>query len=410
MADRTFTWRKSVPQELAQFALPELPEELRWPPYVSRLDLLASEGRTSVVRQLYQQLLGLKLTYEGAGFEPLATDLQQIRRPREILERRVGTCIDLTLLLAGMCLAADLLPLVVVLDGHALLAVALTTGRTDATRLPQQGAFRDGLLRDLEQLRAWTDDERYLLVECTGVAASQGGLSPELPEGIGRSKAGTMSFDRACAAGLEQIGAPHAAAEGAPVGRGQRQFLYAVHIHDCQLHGFAPLAETPVPPSSGTTINQTGQTNIGSVGSIGTFVAGDDVAGDKVSGDKVMGNKVERRGGLEFGSGNQFGDITIGDVAGGNIFKGNVFAGDPGGGRGTASRFAAIYAQIGASGMSEALKPMITNQVRQIEAEAAKGALGDRQLVQALLGSLVALAPEVRAEVARALAGSGLDR
>lgn len=411
MSEQTFTWRKKVPQELAQFVLPEPREELRWPLYVSRLDLLASEGRASVVRQLYQQLLGLRLTYEVAVFEPLADDVQQIRRPRTILERRAGTCIDLTLLMAGMCLAADLLPLVVVLDGHALLAVSLTAGRTDAARLPQQEAFREGLLSDLEQLQVWANDEAYLLVECTGVAASQGGLSAAHPEGVGRDRRGLMSFDRACAAGLEQIDPQHAVAASEPAGRAQRRFLYAVHVHELQQRGFPPVTDaTPGGAGGMTTITQSGPGSIGTVGSIGTYVGGDSVAGDKVMGDKVMGDKVERRGGVEFGSGNKFGDITIGDVAGRDIIKSNVTYVGGQATHGAAARFAAIYARIEVSGLDQALKPLVAGQVRQIEAEAAKGAAANHQVVAALLASLSALAPAIRAEVDRALAGSGLER
>ena len=394
-ANRTFTWRKTVPQELAQFVMPELPELLRWPPYTSRLDLLANEGRASVVRQLYQQLLGLKLTYEVAPFDPLGSDVQQIRRPSEIIASRVGTCVDLTLLMAGMCLAADLLPLVVVLNGHALLAVSLTHNRPDARNLPQVRAFENGLLRDLNTLQTWADDEAYLLVECTGVAASQGGLATELPEGASRDRRGYMSFDRACEAGLEQI-TQHAVADGAQVGRAQRTFLFAVHVHELQQRGFKPLTDESDPPAGGTTINQ-------------QFVARDTVAGDKVMGDKVAGNKVQviqrdQRGGVSFGTGNAFGDVAIGDIAGRDIIK-TTISGDAS----RTGRFAAAYARIEASGMSSVLRPLATGQVAQIEAEVAKGAAANREVVSVLLASLASLAPDVRADVVRALAGTGLE-
>ncbi len=407
-AKRTFTWRKSVPQELAQFVLPELPEPLRWPLYISRLDLLANEGRASVVHQLYQQLLKLKLTYEVAPFDPLVSDVQQIRRPSEILSSHVGTCVDLTLLLAGMCLAADLLPLVVVFNGHALLAVSLTHNRPEARNLPQVRAFAHGLLRDLHQMQKWADDEVYLLVECTGVAASQGGLSTELPEGAGRDRRGFMAFDRACEAGLEQI-MQHAVAEGAQVGRAQRTFLFAVHVHELQQRGFKPLTDEADPSGSGgTTINQSGQINLGQVGKIDQFVAGDAVAGDKFTGDKVQGDKVQgdqskQRGGVSFGSGNKFGDVKIGDIAGRDIIKTTINAGTS-----RTGRFAAVYARIEASDMNSVLSPLVSGQVGRIEAEAALGAAANREVVRALLASLAALAPDVRAEVVRALAGTGL--
>ncbi|NNJ12072.1 hypothetical protein EKD04_017215 [Chloroflexales bacterium ZM16-3] len=286
-ANRTFTWRKTVPQELAQFAMPDLSEHLRWPPYISRLDLLANEGRASVVRQFYQQLLGLKLIYEVTPFDPLDSDVQQIRRPSEILASRVGTCVDLTLLMAGMCLAADLLPLVVVLDGHALLAVSLTKGRAEARNLPHVHAFENGLLRNIDHLRTWADDEAYLLVECTGVAASQGGLSPQMPEGAGRDRHGYMSFDRACAAGLEQI-AQRAVAKNVQAGTSQRTFLFAAHVHELQQRGFKPLSDADPPE----VIDQSGHNNFGQVGTIEQFIAGDYVDGDTLTFAGLSGAEI----------------------------------------------------------------------------------------------------------------------
>lgn len=407
MVERIMNWRKKVPQELAQFALPTLPDALQWPRYISRPDLFATEGPRGVVEQLYQQLRKLNLTYEEASFTPLAANVQLIRTPAEILDRRVGTCIDLTLLMAGMCLAAELIPLVIVLDGHALLAVSLTAARDQAHQLPQLRAFEDGLVRDLATFQEWVDEEYYLLVESTGLAANRVSLSANVPEGQGRDSKGYMTFDRACEAGQEQISAQHAVSKGVIPGNGQRTFLYAVHVHDLQLHGFPPLQTEPAQ----TAYKQTGKTNFGHVGSIGTFIDGDNVAGDKVTGDKIMGNKIgtiNRSSLIEFNNA-QTGDIRIGDVAGGSIIKTHITSDQGQQLTVVQSAFALIYQQIEREPLNPVLYPIVADQVRRIEAEAAKGTSYDQELVSKLLDAINALAPGIRIAVMSALTRLGLD-
>jgi hypothetical protein len=55
-----------------------------------------------------------------------------IRTPAEILEApREGTCLDLATLFCGLCLSYEVLPLIVVIEGHALSALSLTHGVRD---------------------------------------------------------------------------------------------------------------------------------------------------------------------------------------------------------------------------------------------------------------------------------------
>ena len=58
--------------------------------------------------------------------------LQTIRTPPEVLvSPREGTCLDLAALFCGLCEAYELLPILIVIDGHALAAVSLTHGVRD---------------------------------------------------------------------------------------------------------------------------------------------------------------------------------------------------------------------------------------------------------------------------------------
>ena len=133
-----------------------------------------------------------------------------------------GTCLDLALLFAGLCLGNELLPLVVVLDGHAFVAVSLVRGRRDAgapgRRDPDQDGpwVAEGLLSSGDTLRELVARGDYLPIECTGFSRSEGVMGTG-PEGRGRV-GGQMTFARAIEAGHEQLG---------PAGR---EFAFAIDV------------------------------------------------------------------------------------------------------------------------------------------------------------------------------------
>lgn len=78
-----------------------------------------------VVEAIYNALLDKNIDYAYDDYHP-SNALQVIRTPLEILKSpRIGTCIDLTTLFCGLCLANDLLPTLVVTEGHAFAAVSL---------------------------------------------------------------------------------------------------------------------------------------------------------------------------------------------------------------------------------------------------------------------------------------------
>src|SRR3712207_2813796 len=111
-------WRQASPSELATFVhTDDLPAQLRLPNYINRLDLIASEGNGALVEQLYKVVVKQGINYDLAPFVPTPGITQKIRLAQTILDEQRATCLDLTLLLAGMCLANDLLPLVIVVEG-----------------------------------------------------------------------------------------------------------------------------------------------------------------------------------------------------------------------------------------------------------------------------------------------------
>lgn len=212
-------WAKLNEKGLAQYALKEVANRLRVEP--GQGDALARpDGYSMVAEAIYRALAGRKVRYSAPLYSPDLA-LQEIRDPDTILDSSgVGTCLDLALLYAGAALGNDLLPLVVLLKGHALVAVATARGRRKATesiRKTEEGAWvADGILRDAATLRKLVDRGDYVLVECTGFSAGEG-LPETVPEGRGRVE-GLLPFDRAKAAGREQLDRP------------DRAFLFAVDV------------------------------------------------------------------------------------------------------------------------------------------------------------------------------------
>jgi hypothetical protein len=158
------------------------------------------------VEQLYDLLVKSKINYDLAPFDPQAGIIQQIRTPKTIIEEAEGTCLDLALLLAGMCLSYSLLPIIIAVDGHAFLGVSLTNTRDDSDMAAGAAAFENGVLKDFAALQGWAKEGgRYVFLECTGAAISRISLDRTFPEGRSRGRKGTMTFPQACKAGSDQV-------------------------------------------------------------------------------------------------------------------------------------------------------------------------------------------------------------
>jgi hypothetical protein len=72
---------------------------------------------TGLVERIYEHLCQQQIRYELAPYNPNAGPTQRIRSPATVLHKQCGTCLDLAVLFASLCLEKELLPLMVVVAG-----------------------------------------------------------------------------------------------------------------------------------------------------------------------------------------------------------------------------------------------------------------------------------------------------
>jgi|GEM_PF-1405291 len=197
-------WSKIDHVGLARFVTPQAN---RWlPSPVNRFDLGETPDRhTSIVKGIYEALSQRNIRYELEEPHPSEV-LQAIRPPPAILVApREGTCLDLAAVFCGLCLANELLPILVVLKRHAFAAVSLTHGIRSWNRSrPGRMLFQTRPLEDAEPLRALIDEGNFLAVECTGFARSEALGEGDTPEAQRRTN-GLLTFEQAVAAGRRQF-------------------------------------------------------------------------------------------------------------------------------------------------------------------------------------------------------------
>jgi tetratricopeptide (TPR) repeat protein len=209
-------WARAEKLALARYVTPLAGSLLGRLP-LSRYD--HRDARYEVIRAIYNSLCAAGIQYDVPSYRPSRRD-QDIRTPAEILDSPGrGTCLDLAALFCGLCLANELLPWIIVLDGshfakgHALAAVSLNQGIdkwNDALR-EGHGKARDGVLDkdQVDVLRSLVHVGAYIAIECTGFAKSEDLARPRpnpVPESVGREPGTTlMTFERAAAAGREQL-------------------------------------------------------------------------------------------------------------------------------------------------------------------------------------------------------------
>lgn len=200
----SWEWPKTDRAGLARYVLPDAAELFEIE--VNRNDLSRNaEGRKMLLDAIYFSLQSQKLRYALEKYHPNdATQL--IRSPAEILGRKEGTCLDLALLFCGVCLGNELLPVMVLVEGHAFAAVSLNYDvRTrEAYERKERRFFTDAILTDAGALRQLVSAGAYVAVECTGFAESER-LPTNHPEGVGRNVRKMLSFERAIEAGAQQL-------------------------------------------------------------------------------------------------------------------------------------------------------------------------------------------------------------
>jgi hypothetical protein len=212
-------WSRVDDRGLARFVTPQASHWLPLP--ISRFDLSSSpDQQRAIARALYDSLKERGIRYALEEYHPSEAQ-QTIRTPAEVLTApREGTCLDLAALFCGLSLANELIPILVVIDGHALAAVALTHGIRDWSRYrPGRELFTTGPLTDAQELRNLIDEESFLAVECTGFAQSErlSQMIGDKPEALHRV-GGVLDFEQAVEAGRQQLD------------RADRPFQFAIDV------------------------------------------------------------------------------------------------------------------------------------------------------------------------------------
>ncbi len=201
-------WSKNNEKSVAHFVTDKSAELLKLP--VIPFDLVHNcEGRRRLVEVIYQALVNKKINYTWARYSP-DDAIQRIRNPPEVLlSPGTGTCLDLALLFCGICLGYNLLPLLIIIEGHAFAAVSLNHKRDewDGSGRERQLFNKKELFQgeeNLKKLRNLIDKGAYIPIECTGFARTQSFRGSQ-PEEIERTEDGFLTFERAVKAGNEQL-------------------------------------------------------------------------------------------------------------------------------------------------------------------------------------------------------------
>lgn len=162
---------RALPELLAAFCMPNNPaidvligkasKLLRSQHNELSMNGYQSKSRDFVWKQvsaIYSTISAENLQYA----EPPAsfgTDGQKIRTADRILEGRVATCLDLTMLFCSCLEQAGLRPVVLFKEGHAWVGVWL-----------HSACFPDPILDDIQAVRKRVDSGEFLAFETTGVA------------------------------------------------------------------------------------------------------------------------------------------------------------------------------------------------------------------------------------------------
>lgn len=162
-----------------------------------------------LVRAVYEKLAGHGVSWSPKPYR-ISDAEHGVRSAEAILhgERR-ASCLDISLLFAGCCLGYGLVPVLIVLDGHALVAVSLRyrislTSLEERTERNLRGHWRDHQKAALLSELGGADAGRYLVVECTGAVRMTEREAPGRPETRER-RDGLLSFEAALQAGRAQL-------------------------------------------------------------------------------------------------------------------------------------------------------------------------------------------------------------
>lgn len=200
-------WPKANEKDLVKYVLRSATELLAITE--NRYDLLNQANGSycrKILEEIYNKLVERQVRYALELYDP-CNAIQLIRNPRQLLvSPREGTCLDLALLFCGICIGYELLPMIILVQGHAFVAVSLTHHLRNRNHpLRYQGDILNGskLITDVNLIKELIDSGYYVAIECTGFALSDA-IPVSDPEGKNRHN-GFLTFDEAIRAGREQL-------------------------------------------------------------------------------------------------------------------------------------------------------------------------------------------------------------
>lgn len=128
---------------------------------------------------------------------------QRVRTPDVIMEQRLGTCMDMTLLYASLLEAMGLHPILTLMEGHIFAGVWLV-----------EKSYKDIVVNDLQELtkRFGNKSDELTFVECTAMCSGKG-----------------VDYEQAEQSGKIKL-------------RDPSQFRYAIDVSMARRHGIKPLA------------------------------------------------------------------------------------------------------------------------------------------------------------------------
>jgi len=142
-------------EELLRHAADYHPSGIITSAYTDELDANGTVwSRLKAVWEAEDEIYDLTYISTWVSFAP--GSVQRIRLPSEVLEQRSGNCIELTMLYAAAAEAMDLEPAIILVPGHAFLAVRMDAVNAEyyviETTMIGRASFEDAVIRGKEEL------------------------------------------------------------------------------------------------------------------------------------------------------------------------------------------------------------------------------------------------------------------
>lgn len=146
---------------------------------------LSDENALKVIEASYTTMDDYGITYKTPTFAIWGDQVgvQHIQYPRDTIEEKSGTCVDLAVLLSSMTEALGLKSYVFTLPGHAIPVVELPGGSliaVESTYVGTEKTFDDAVAKAKEEISDAQKDGRFRLVDVQEWRG-KGVLNPELP-------------------------------------------------------------------------------------------------------------------------------------------------------------------------------------------------------------------------------------